>query len=122
MLPTLTEKTLSSDLNSRHGSILGIGEIINALHLHSHVKVSVEILEAIKSIVPILYSRYQFRGLGGELMRQACCVCIENLSLAKVKYHGDDIISNFFSLVISMLAITFFACQIHAVFYFQMIG
>lgn len=107
MLPALTEKTLSADLNSRHGSILGIGEIIYALHLHSQVKVSDKLLEVIKSIVPILNGRYQFRGMGGELMRQACCTLIENLSLAKVKYHGDEIIGNFHFVFVIIFILCF---------------
>lgn len=92
ILPVLLEKTSSTDLNTRHGSILAIGEVIHGLYLNGYSKISNDVFEGIQNIVPILKAKYQFRGLGGELMRQACCVCIEKLALSKIKYHNQPIV------------------------------
>ncbi|KAJ2952117.1 hypothetical protein O0L34_g4387 [Tuta absoluta] len=99
VLPKLVDKTESIDLNVRHGAILGIGEAILAL---SQTKladgntgdslVSEDIKVSVRDLVPRLRARLQFRGLGGELMRQACCHTIAALAQADQPYHGQPII------------------------------
>ncbi|CAG4992849.1 unnamed protein product [Parnassius apollo] len=95
VLPKLIAKTESIDLNVRHGAILGIGEAILAL---SQAKladgrkagsaISEEVWRAVRELVGRLRARQQFRGLGGELMRQACCRCVALLSRAAAPLHA----------------------------------
>ncbi|CAB3237106.1 unnamed protein product [Arctia plantaginis] len=106
VLPKLVNKTESIDLNVRHGAILAIGEAIYAL---SKAKlpngkmadslITEEISVSVRNLVPSLRVRQQFRGLGGELMRQACCHCIASLALAGAPYHGHEIIDDWLNLI-----------------------
>ncbi|KAH9638460.1 hypothetical protein HF086_016785 [Spodoptera exigua] len=106
VLPKLVKKTESIDLNVRHGAILAIGESIYAL---SQAKlpngktadslISEEVCVSVRGLVAGLRARQQFRGLGGELMRQACCHCIASLSLANQPYHGHAIIDEWLNLI-----------------------
>ncbi|XP_059046099.1 tubulin-specific chaperone D [Achroia grisella] len=106
VLPKLIEKTDSIDLNVRHGAILAIGEAIYAL---SQTKlssgktgdtlISEDVLIAVRELVPSFRARHQFRGLGGELMRQACCQCIASLSLAGAPYHAHSTIDEWLNLI-----------------------
>ncbi|CAH0407276.1 unnamed protein product [Chilo suppressalis] len=106
ILPKLVQKSESIDLNVRHGAILAIGEAIHAL---SQIKlsdgkpadslISEDISIAVRELVPRLRARQQFRGLGGELMRQACCQCIALLSLAAVPYHSHPTIDEWLNLI-----------------------
>ncbi|CAH2071317.1 unnamed protein product, partial [Iphiclides podalirius] len=112
VLPKLVAKTESIDLNVRHGAILGIGEAILAL---SQVKlpdgrsadslVSEEVSRSVRELVGKLRARQQFRGLGGELMRQACCQCVARLALAAAPYHDHaDTIDEWLDLIEECLA------------------
>ena len=72
----LLSKCTSMDLNSRHGSILSIGHIICSIG--SDLKPN--FIEGIESIAFVLNEKKLLRGMGGELMRQALCVLIQNCS------------------------------------------
>ncbi|CAG9795264.1 unnamed protein product [Diatraea saccharalis] len=106
VLPKLVEKTESIDLNVRHGAILAIGEAVHAL---SQIKlangktadslISETISVSVRDLVPRLRGRQQFRGLGGELMRQACCQCIALLSMAAAPYHSHPTIDEWLNLI-----------------------
>ncbi|KAL0832793.1 hypothetical protein ABMA28_000957 [Loxostege sticticalis] len=106
VLPKLVEKTESIDLNMRHGAILAIEEAIYAL---SQIKlsegknadslISEDISVAVRELVPRLRQRQQFRGLGGELMRQACCQCIASLARAAAPYHQSATIDEWLNLI-----------------------
>lgn len=84
VLPALFTKTESIDLNSRHGSVLAIGEIINAIY--GEVPINEDNITKIGNLVSEFRRKFYFRGLGGELMRQACCDFIEKCALAKVVF------------------------------------
>ncbi|XP_063893170.1 tubulin-specific chaperone D [Helicoverpa armigera] len=106
VLPKLVKKTESIDLNVRHGAILAIGEAIYALSQSTLPNgntadslISEQVSISVRNLVASLRSRQQFRGLGGELMRQACCQCIASLSLAAAPYHGHPIIDEWLSLI-----------------------
>lgn len=87
VLPALFTKTESIDLNSRHGSVLAIGEIINAIC--GKIPLNDDLIEKLGNLVFEFRRKFYFRGLGGELMRQACCDFIEKCALAKVTFlHG----------------------------------
>ncbi|KAM9597792.1 tubulin-specific chaperone D [Trichechus inunguis] len=99
VFPKLLALTQSPDLHTRHGAILACGEVTCALHrLAAQGGRSVtdyldeKALEGLKQIHQQLYDHQLYRGLGGELMRQAVCVLIENLSLSKMPFKGDAII------------------------------
>ncbi|XP_053604149.1 tubulin-specific chaperone D isoform X2 [Plodia interpunctella] len=106
ILQKLVNKTESIDLNVRHGAILAIGEAIHALAetklpdgKAGDTLISEDILIAVRDLVPHLRSRQQFRGLGGELMRQACCQCIASLALGAAPYHSHDTIDDWLNLI-----------------------
>ncbi|KAJ8938560.1 hypothetical protein NQ314_011450 [Rhamnusium bicolor] len=106
VLPALFEKTNTIDLNSRHGAVVAIGEIIYALSKiakESNTKIELllteELLEKTKKLIPYFRERLYFRGLGGELMKQACSNFIENCSLASLPFHQDDVIGDWLQLL-----------------------
>uniref|UniRef100_A0A8C8ZV16 Tubulin-specific chaperone D n=1 Tax=Prolemur simus TaxID=1328070 RepID=A0A8C8ZV16_PROSS len=81
VFPRLLSMTRSPDLHTRHGAVLACAEVAYALHrLAARENFNSECFH------------YSFRGLGGELMRQAVCLLIENLSLSKMPFKGDTII------------------------------
>ncbi|XP_031838123.1 tubulin folding cofactor D [Nomia melanderi] len=85
IIPSLLDMLNSIDLNIRHGAVLAIAEILEALHNCYNEKVE-NIIEAtamenIGNIVSTFRKRGQFKGLGGELMKQACAVLIKKCSI-----------------------------------------
>ncbi|XP_063473164.1 tubulin-specific chaperone D isoform X3 [Symphalangus syndactylus] len=99
VFPRLLSMTLSPDLHTRHGSILACAEVAYALYklaaqenrpVTDHL--DEQALQGLKQIHQQLYDRQLYRGLGGQLMRQAVCVLIEKLSLSKMPFKGDTII------------------------------
>ncbi|CAH1175633.1 unnamed protein product [Phaedon cochleariae] len=106
VLPSLFEKSISIDLNSRHGSVLAIGEILYALSKIAKERnqtidtlLTEDLLTKTKNLVPIFRERLYFRGLGGELMKQACSDFIEKCSLAALPFHKDDVIEDWLQLL-----------------------
>ncbi|OAD56648.1 Tubulin-specific chaperone D [Eufriesea mexicana] len=85
VLLNLLDMLNSIDLNIRHGSVLAIAEILEALHNCCSEKIENIIgssaAENIKNIVNTFRKRGQFKGLGGELMKQACAVLIKKCSI-----------------------------------------
>lgn len=76
VLPELLVQTKSSDLNTRYGAVLAVGQVIHAL---SKLKRTIDD-DAINEIL-LLISHYQERfylnGMGGEIVRQAFCQLIQ---------------------------------------------
>lgn len=98
-LPKLFAIALSIDLNGRHGAVLSIGEILKALSVVAtnaqkslEELIGKELLNSSMSLISTFQGRLYFRGLGGELMRQACSTFIQNCSLAKMPFHGLDVL------------------------------
>lgn len=107
VLPALFEKTNSIDLNSRHGAILAIGEIIYALsklakQLNTDIKsiLKEDLLEKTRNLIPHFRERLHFRGLGGELMKQACSDFIEKCSLSSLPFHNEDIVGMYHPILL----------------------
>lgn len=101
VLPVLFEKTNSIDLNCRHGATLAVGEVIHALSRISqdnnggvNLMLPGHLLEKTKALIPHYRQRMYFRGLGGELMKQACSLFIEKCSLSALPFHNDIVIGN----------------------------
>ncbi|NXF24598.1 TBCD protein, partial [Rhodinocichla rosea] len=118
VLPRLLPLSVGSDLHARHGAILACAEITHALcklaqdnnrsvtyyftekSLEGLKQIHQEVCSQPKSIFNLEYCMifnkdFQLRqlGLGGELMRPAVCTLIEKLSLSKMPFRGDPIIS-----------------------------
>lgn len=93
VLPELFAKAKTIDLNARHGAVLAIGEIFKALAAENKSScIGNELFEECKNLIGFFQERLYFRGLGGELMRQACSNFIQNCSIAKVPFHNSDVI------------------------------
>lgn len=100
VLPQLLPKAVGIDLHNRHGAILACAEITHALYklgLQTNKMVvdiiSSECVEGLKNIHQMLHDRKQYRGYGGELMRPAVCCLIEKLSLSKMPFKDDPVIT-----------------------------
>lgn len=100
VLPHLLPIAVGIDLHGRHGAILACAEITHALHklgLETNRAVvdiiSAECVEGLKKIHQMLHDRKQYRGYGGELMRPAVCCLIEKLSLSKLPFKDDPVIT-----------------------------
>ncbi|XP_060577597.1 tubulin-specific chaperone D-like [Ruditapes philippinarum] len=99
VLSKLLPHTTGMDLQSRHGTILSVAEIVYAL---SKIGVKegksitdilpTDVIENIKNISIILHDKKLFRGMSGELMRTAVCCLIERVSLSKFPCHTDPVI------------------------------
>ncbi|XP_017280923.1 tubulin-specific chaperone D [Kryptolebias marmoratus] len=100
VLPQLLSVAVGMNLHGRHGAILACGEITHALYklgLQTNRTVvdiiSPDCVEALKNIHHLLLERKQYRGFGGALMRPAIFSLIEKLSLSKMPFKNDPIIS-----------------------------
>lgn len=99
VLPQLLSRTTSIDLNARHGAVLAIAELLHALSLVGKDRnqsileiVGESLVQEVCSLVPKFKERGQFRGMGGELMKQACCLLVEKASLAQMPFHELSIV------------------------------
>ncbi|XP_014222529.1 tubulin-specific chaperone D [Trichogramma pretiosum] len=98
VFPILLEYIDSIDLFVRHGAILAIAEILVALQkkLNTDISniISPEQLNKIQNIVKTCKNRGQLRGLGGEIIKQACVTLIKKLASVhchvNIKDHIDD--------------------------------
>ncbi|XP_064818043.1 tubulin-specific chaperone D-like, partial [Oncorhynchus masou masou] len=100
VLPQLLPIALGIDLHSRHGAILASAEISHALYKLANQNnrpvtelISSDCVDGLKSIHQRLFDRKQYRGFGGELMRPAVCSLIENMSLSKMPFRDDPVIT-----------------------------
>lgn len=75
-LPAVIDRACSSDLPTRHGAILAIGEMVLVVH-RANLTPSPEVLAQIADVVPNIERLQLYRGKGGELMRGATCRLIE---------------------------------------------
>ncbi|XP_066530722.1 tubulin-specific chaperone D [Hoplias malabaricus] len=106
VLPQLLQMATGMDLHGRHGAILACAEVTHALYklgAQSNRPVteflSSESVQGLKDIHLKLSERKQYRGFGGELMRPAVCALIEKMSLSKMPFKDDPIISGWQSLI-----------------------
>uniref|UniRef100_A0A671T435 Tubulin-specific chaperone D n=1 Tax=Sinocyclocheilus anshuiensis TaxID=1608454 RepID=A0A671T435_9TELE len=102
VLPQLLPMATGMDLHRRHGAILACAEITHALYelatqnnrLHPWVTdfLSSDTIEGLKNIHQKV-CRISLLGFGGELMRPAVCCLIEKLSLSKMPFKDDPVIT-----------------------------
>ena len=95
VLPNLLDMLNSIDLNIRHGAVLAIAEILEALHNCYNERIEniidVAVMDNIRNIVNTFRKRGQFKGLGGELMKQACAVLVKKCSIVHFLISTDII-------------------------------
>ncbi|KAL0125308.1 hypothetical protein PUN28_004437 [Cardiocondyla obscurior] len=103
VLPTLLDMLNSIDLNVRHGAILATAEILEALYNHYNDKIEYIIgataVNDVQDIVRTFRNRGQFKGLGGELMKQACAVLIKKCSIVHFPIHLSDVVDDWQKLL-----------------------
>ncbi|KAK2650585.1 hypothetical protein Ddye_018074 [Dipteronia dyeriana] len=73
--------TLSTDLCTRHGATLAVGEVVLALRQCEYA-LSAGIQKRVASVVPGIEKARLYRGKGGEIMRSAVSRFIECISLS----------------------------------------
>ena len=89
ILPKLLKQCFHDDLVVRHGSLLGVAEIVLALGGEGKPNQGREVLNdetksLIAELVPSIEKARLYRGRGGEIMRFAACRMIECISLANL--------------------------------------
>ncbi|KAI9585972.1 tubulin-specific chaperone D [Glossina fuscipes] len=95
VMDQLFSKTDSIDINTRHGSVLALGEIILVLSKMDAEKLSKEgasnaylsnqAITNLNELILKFLQRDLFRGMSGELMKQCCTDFIKNCSLANIE-------------------------------------
>uniref|UniRef100_A0A674GL87 Tubulin-specific chaperone D n=1 Tax=Taeniopygia guttata TaxID=59729 RepID=A0A674GL87_TAEGU len=102
VLPRLLPLSVGSDLHTRHGAILACAEITMLCHdeeiciknfVYFYRSVTYFFTEKSLEGLKQIHQEVCSQGLGGELMRPAVCALIEKLSLSKMPFRGDPIIS-----------------------------
>ncbi|XVF87970.1 hypothetical protein PTKIN_Ptkin19aG0011000 [Pterospermum kingtungense] len=83
VLEKLIPFTLSSDLCTRHGATLAVGEVVLALHQCGYDLPS-DKQKKISGIIPAIEKARLSRGKGGEIMRAAVSRFIECISLSQL--------------------------------------
>ncbi|XP_064213928.1 tubulin-specific chaperone D isoform X2 [Tribolium castaneum] len=115
VLPTLFDRSTSIDLNARHGSVLAIGEIIHALALTGDKSILAGHLDKIANLVPEFRQKFYFRGLGGELMRTACCDFIEKCAMASLEFTNGSVTDDWLNLINECIAYNVTNIQTNAI-------
>jgi tubulin-specific chaperone D len=97
ILSFMIKQCLHFDLNTRHGALLSISQIIHALCVYSiETKkdkcefFTNDLLNDLKQIIPKLQEAKYLKGLGGEILRPACCLFIQKLSVSKLYEQLDE--------------------------------
>ncbi|XP_015590028.1 tubulin-specific chaperone D [Cephus cinctus] len=103
VLPNLLDLLDSIDLNVRHGAVLAIAEVLDAVYHHFNDKIENIIgkpaVNEIKNTVRVFANRGQFKGLGGELMKQACAMLIKKCALVHFPVHSTEIVDDWQNLL-----------------------
>nr|CAD7439354.1 unnamed protein product [Timema bartmani] len=102
----LLEFTSNMELNIRSGAVRALAEVIYALSVHfkqSNLSLvdalGVNIIKEIEGLYSKFSDRRQFRGMGGDIMKEVCCHLIKNCSQASLPLHGHTIIVSWVRLV-----------------------
>jgi hypothetical protein len=106
VVPYLLENSLDvRDVQLRHGSVLGLAEIILAF---GDLKpgdsdfggiLSDKLLADIADLVPTIEKKRLYRGKGGEQMRAAVCRLIECISITRIPLTVPQQVSEAFNMV-----------------------
>uniref|UniRef100_A0A671T690 Tubulin-specific chaperone D n=1 Tax=Sinocyclocheilus anshuiensis TaxID=1608454 RepID=A0A671T690_9TELE len=95
VLPQLLPMATGMDLHRRHGAILACAEITHALYelATQNNRLHPLSIEASPNHNFLLFNAFVSLGFGGELMRPAVCCLIEKLSLSKMPFKDDPVIT-----------------------------
>ncbi|KAJ8667301.1 hypothetical protein QAD02_008963 [Eretmocerus hayati] len=103
VLPVLLINIDSIDLYVRHGSILAIAEILVALHkkLDMDIRdiIDKDDLDKIQNIVSLCRGRGQLRGMGGEIVKQACVILIRKFAVVQFDTNTESILNDWQNLL-----------------------
>lgn len=90
-LPKLFELAKSASYKDRHGSILGLANILHALSLKQTGELNEATVDQVESIfLTLTPASRELSGLSGEFMRHALNVLIEKCALSKLKFKEQD--------------------------------
>ena len=102
ILPKLLRHSFSIDLNTRHGALISLAEIVHALCNEAASKKQenvlvelkryfpIEIFDQLKNVLNKIFEEKYFRGTGGELMRPAVCFVLKKFSISKLFQQNDE--------------------------------
>ncbi|XP_033109918.1 tubulin-specific chaperone D-like isoform X2 [Anneissia japonica] len=97
VIPYLLPLTTSIDLNTRHGAVYALAEVLHAVYEHTKANsrklvdlVDVSVFESIKGITKKMDAAMMFRGISGEFMRPAACFLIRKSSMSQLPFHDDS--------------------------------
>jgi hypothetical protein len=107
VLPKLLKLALSGlDLNTRHGTLITLGQLIHALCLIDENESNtttltrlfpIETMSQLKSVIDRIFDPKYFHGSGGELIRPAVCFFIKKLAMSNlIAKRGDTELSTTF--------------------------
>lgn len=82
ILKKLVPMTLEGEIETHHGALLAVSEIILKL---DYKLIDPKLLVDIIHIIPNIESKRLYRGKGGEIMREAVCRFIECISLKEIE-------------------------------------
>ena len=103
VLPVLLGYINSIDLFVRHGAILAIAEVLVALHKKFNTDIcniiAKDDLDKILNIVSTCRNRGQLRGLGGEIIKQACVTLVRKFAVIHIHVESQTIVNDWQSLL-----------------------
>lgn len=104
ILPSLIKYSSSIDLNTRHGALLSLGQLIHALNQQVTAQAkdnlqdkyfNEDFVSKLKQVLKQIFDEKYFRGSGGEYMRPAVCFFIKKFSLCKTLHTKFDFDQDF---------------------------
>jgi hypothetical protein len=84
IVPALIPECFSSDLNTRHGALICLSEVMKALSIKHGYIFTDKIQDELREIVPTIEAKRLYRGRGGEIIREGICRFIEGMALSKI--------------------------------------
>lgn len=84
LLNDLLPLCFSTILAKRHGALLGIAELLHHISLSVGPPLPQEMLNEISLLIPKIEKARLYRGRGAEILREASCLTIENIAIARI--------------------------------------
>jgi hypothetical protein len=93
VLPQMLDQLFNTDLNTRHGAILVLGELIHSLCEQQTELVRKyfpnELISKLKEVLSQMLDEKYFKNTSGELMRPSVCLLVRKLSISNLFQHTD---------------------------------
>lgn len=83
ILKSLISKCTAANVNLRHGSILATAEVLFEI-ISNGCNIPISLQSEIVDIVSVINKERLYRGRGGEQIREAVCLLIENIAKSKL--------------------------------------